>query len=82
VEDTDEPADRKPDSRFRSHLIGFIIVSLAAIAFLSFLGAPPLLILEVFGFAAILAISAILIIIIYGGGMRIRWRGMRGRRQE
>jgi uncharacterized membrane protein len=80
VEDTEEPADSKPDSRFRNHLIAFLIVSLAAIAFLSYLGAPPLLILEVFGLAAILAISAVLIIIIYGGGIRSRWKGLRGLR--
>lgn len=77
MEDGGEPSDRKVDRRFRNHLIGFVIVSIASIAFLSLLGASPVLILEVFGLAAILGISAVSIILIYGGRFQIRWKRRR-----
>jgi hypothetical protein len=72
VEDEEGREDRKKISPLRIRLIGFVILSVASIIVLGLLGAPPLLILEVFSLAAILAISAILIIIVLGGRTRIR----------
>ena len=66
-------ADRKAPAPLRIRLIRFVILLAASIIVLRLFGAPPLLILEVFSLAAILAISAILVIIIFGGRTRIRW---------
>ena len=71
--------DRKALSPLRIRLIGFAIMSVAIAIVLGLLGAPPLLILEVFSLGAILAISAVLIILVLGGRTRIRRRG-RGHR--
>ncbi len=60
-------------SRLRVHLLGFVIASLAAILVLTLLGAPPLLIVEVFGLALILGAGAVMIIIVFGGRQRTRW---------
>ena len=57
-------AERKAISRLRSLLIELVISSAAIVIILRLLGFPPLLILEVFGLAALLAIFAILVIIL------------------
>ena len=62
--------DKEAISPLRIRLIGFVILSVASIIVLRLLGAPPLLILEVFSLAAIVAISAVLIIIVFGGRTR------------
>ena len=59
--------DRKAVSPLEIRIIGFIIVCVVSVIVLALLGATPILIVEVFGLGAILAISAILIIIVMGG---------------
>ena len=72
VEDGGEGEVRRTASR-RARLLGFVIVSVAAIIVLTFVGASPILILEVFSLAIMLAVFAVVIVIIFGGRRRIRW---------
>ena len=71
VESGEDPERRKTVSPLGIRVIGFIIACVASVFFLALIGATPILILEVFGLAAILAISAIVIIIAYGRGPRM-----------
>jgi len=78
VDAEEGPSDEDETSRRRDHLIGFIIVSVAAVIVLTLMGGTPILILEVFAMAAILGALAVLMIVAMRGGTRIRWMG-RGR---
>jgi hypothetical protein len=71
VEAAGETTASKPISPLRVRLIGFLIVAVASIIILTLYGASPLLIIEVFGLAAILGGSAIIVILVLGGRSRV-----------
>ncbi len=48
----------------------FVIVAAALTIIMLVLGLPPLLIAEVFGMAIVLAIAAIAVVLVLGGGAR------------
>jgi hypothetical protein len=79
MESGEESEGDREVSPMKAKAVAFVIVSLVAIAILVIIGAPPLLIIEVFGLAIILGVSAVMILIVFGRSPRIRWEG-RGRR--
>lgn len=64
--------EARAKSTQRDRLVGFAIVVVAAILVLRMIGAPTVLILEVFGLAAILGISAVILILFSGRKIRFR----------
>ncbi|MFH1578531.1 MAG: hypothetical protein ABIE25_00020 [Thermoplasmatota archaeon] len=68
----EEQKEATASSALRTRLVEFTILVVASILVLRLIGAPPLLILEVFGLAAILGISAVLLIPEFGGKIRFR----------
>ncbi len=79
MESGEGPEGSREISPVRAKAVAFVFVSLVAIAILLIIGAPPLLIVEVFGLAIILGTSAVMIIIVFGREPGTRW-GRRGGR--
>ena len=69
-----EEADKRAryGSAKRSRLVEFAVLVVASILVLKLIGAPDILILEMFGLAVILGISAVLLILVFGRKTRLR----------
>ncbi len=71
--ESDEEHERTDRTKaLRSRTIAFVVVSVGAIIFLLILGATPVLILEVFGLAIILALGAAAALLLFGRSPRMR----------
>ena len=68
----EEQKEATASSSRRNRLVEFAIVLVAAILVLRLIGAPTILVLEVFGLAAILGISAVMVILLFGRKTRFR----------
>ena len=67
---TDHHQSDTRGTTIRNRLITMGIVSVGAIVFLVLLGASPILVLEVFAMAAILAVGAIATVLLFAGRHR------------
>jgi hypothetical protein len=69
-----EEADKRAryGSAKRSRLVEFAVLVVVSILVLRLIGAPSILILEMFGLAVILGISAVLLILVFGRKTRLR----------
>ncbi len=65
VDPDGKPERRRTISPLAIRVLALVIVCSASIFILGLIGATPILILEVFGLAALLAVSAVLIVIFF-----------------
>ena len=72
MEAVEESKETRAGSALKTRLVETVILIVAAILVLRLIGAPPILILEVFGLAAILGISAVIAILVFGRRSRFR----------
>lgn len=72
MESAEDYREARARSTQRDRLVEFAIVVVAAILVLRLIGAPIVLIIEVFGLAAILGISAVILILFSRRKIRFR----------